>query len=180
MLTAFAKFTHSRWSWLILATIALAMELCALYFQHIVELKPCVMCVYERLAMLLLIAAGLIGAIAPRMWLFRLSAYALWAVSAVWGLYLSIKHTGYQQPIDLTADPFAQGVATCDSFPTFPFDLPLDSWIPWLFAATGDCAEVVWQLFGLSMPEWLIVSFAVFSIAWLLFFPLQFFPKTKK
>lgn len=180
MLTALARFTHSRWSWLSMATIAFALELCALFFQYIMKLDPCVMCVYERLAMLLLIMAGLVGAIQPKLLFIRLSGYFLWVLGAIWGLYLAIKHTGYQKPLDLNADPFAGGgMASCESAPNFPFSLPLDSWLPWLFEATGDCSEIAWQFLGYSMPQWLIVSFAVFCLAWLIFFPLQFFPKEK-
>ncbi|MCP4321269.1 MAG: disulfide bond formation protein DsbB [Psychromonas sp.] len=156
MLSTLKNLSTQRWPWLLLAFSAFAMELCALYFQHIMELEPCVMCVYERITMLGLIVAGLIGASAPQNLFVRLIAFAVWAVSAVWGLLLAIEHTDYQ----MNPSPFA----TCDFFPNFPTWAPLHEWLPWLFNPTGDCADVVWQFFGYSMPQWLIVSFTIYTV----------------
>ena len=44
---------------------AFALESTALYFQYGMGLQPCVLCVYERLAMVGLFIAGFIGALAP-------------------------------------------------------------------------------------------------------------------
>lgn len=59
-------FSKSRLSWLLLLFIILAFEATALYFEHVMLLAPCVMCIYERVAMLGIAVAALIGAIAPR------------------------------------------------------------------------------------------------------------------
>jgi len=106
--------------------------------------------------MLGLIVAGLIGASAPQNLIVRLIAFGVWAISAVWGLLLALEHTDYQ----MNPSPFA----TCDFFPNFPSWAPLHEWLPWLFNPTGDCADIVWQFFGYSMPQWLIVSFAIYSV----------------
>lgn len=160
MLATLKNLSKQRWSWLLLAASALSLELCALYFQHVMLLEPCVMCVYERLSMLGILLAGLLGAIAPGFILLRLSAFLLWAVSAVWGLLLAIQHTDYQ----LNPSPFA----TCDFFPNFPTWAPLHEWFPWLFNPTGDCSKIVWQFFGYSMPQWLIVSFSVYILLFII------------
>ncbi|WP_250665767.1 disulfide bond formation protein B, partial [Escherichia coli] len=49
-----------------------------LYFQHVMKLQPCVMCVYERVALLGIMVAGLIGAIAPRNMVIRWVAILIW------------------------------------------------------------------------------------------------------
>ena len=54
-----ADLPERRWAWLALAASGLALEGCALYFQYVLELQPCVLCIYIRLATLGLIAAGL-------------------------------------------------------------------------------------------------------------------------
>ncbi len=41
-------------------------ELTALWFQHVMLLKPCVLCIYERCALFGVLGAALIGAIAPK------------------------------------------------------------------------------------------------------------------
>lgn len=143
-----------RSSWLLLAISALILELCALYFQHVMNLEPCVMCIYERITMLAIVVAGLIGAIAPKNLFVRLIAFAIWSIGAIWGLMLAIEHVHYQ----LYPSPFA----TCDFFPNFPTWLPLHEMMPWLFNPTGDCADIVWQFFDYSMPQWLIVSFTIY------------------
>lgn len=169
MFSKLIQFTRSRFAWLLLASLALGLETTALYFQHVMKLSPCVMCVYERLAMLLLVAAGVVGAIKPTFWLIRLIGFALWGTGSIWGLMLAIRHTDYQ----LNPSIFN----TCEAIPTFPFNLPLEQWIPWLFAPSGECSDIVWSFLGLSMPQWLIPIFILFSLACLLFFPLQFFYK---
>lgn len=156
MLSNLKSLSVQRWPWLLLAFSALILELCALYFQHVMKLEPCVMCVYERITMLGIMLAGLVGAVAPKSMFIRLTAFSLWAVSAVWGLLLAIEHTDYQ----MNPSPFA----TCDFFPNFPSWAPLHEWLPWLFNPTGDCTDIVWQFFGYSMPQWLIVSFTLYSV----------------
>ncbi|PKH01195.1 disulfide bond formation protein DsbB [Psychromonas sp. MB-3u-54] len=150
-----------RWSWLLLAASALSLELSALYFQHVMHLEPCVMCVYERLAMLGILSAGLLGASAPNNVFIRLCAFLLWGISAVWGTLLAIKHTDYQ----LHPSPFF----TCDFFPDFPAWAPLHEWLPWLFNPTGDCSDIVWQFLDYSMPQWLIVSFSIYTLLFVIF-----------
>lgn len=155
-LSTLKQLSVQRWPWLLLASSALVLEICALYFQHVMKLEPCVMCVYERLTMLAIIFAGIIGAINPQSVIIRLFAFATWAVGAVWGLLLAIEHTGYQ----MNPSPFA----TCDFYPNFPSWLPLHEMLPWLFNPSGDCADIVWQFLGYSMPQWLIVSFAIYCL----------------
>lgn len=156
MLFTLKNLSKQRWPWLLLAASALGLELCALYFQHVLKLEPCVMCVYERLTMIGIILTGLIGAIAPQNLILRLTAFVCWAVSAIWGTLLAIEHVNYQ----FNPSPFA----TCDFLPNFPNWAPLHQWVPWLFNPTGDCAEIVWQFFGYSMPQWLLVSFVIYCI----------------
>ena len=171
MLSVLKQLSTRRGPWLLLAFSALVLELCALYFQHVMKLEPCVMCVYERVTMLGIIVAGLTGAIAPQYLIVRLMAFGLWAVNAIWGLLLAIEHTDYQ----MNPSPFA----TCDFFPNFPSWAPLHEWLPWLFNPTGDCSDIVWQFFGYSMPQWLIVSFAVYSALFAFILITSFLPGQK-
>jgi len=153
------QLSVQRWPWILLAISALTLELTALYFQHVMKLEPCVMCIYERITMLAIVAAGLIGASAPQNILVRLIAFAVWALGAIWGMLLAIEHTDYQ----LNPSPFA----TCDFYPNFPQWLPLHEWMPWLFNPTGDCSDIVWTFLNYSMPQWLIVSFGVYTLIFL-------------
>ncbi|MFN6972746.1 MAG: disulfide bond formation protein B, partial [Rheinheimera sp.] len=55
--------------------------------------------------------------------------------------------------------------SSCGIFPDFPTWLPLHEWIPEVFKPTGMCGEILWTLFGYSMPFWMRITFALFFIA---------------
>lgn len=156
MLTYFKELSISRSAWLLLTASCTALEATALYFQHGMGLNPCVMCIYERLALLAILIAGIIGFLAPRKTLVRWLALLLGLFGSIKGLSLAIKHTDYQ----LNPAPWNQ----CSPFVDFPETLPLNKWFPDLFEATGkgDCGKVVWQFLDLSMPQWLIAIFSAY------------------
>lgn len=151
------QITTKRRSWLLLFVVATSFELTALFFQYVMGFQPCVMCIYQRTAMLGIAFAGLIGAVAPANVLCRLAGYLLWGYSAVKGLLLAIEHVGIQT----NPSPFF----TCDFAPDFPQWLKLDQLIPAFFQATGDCADISWVFAGYSMSQWMIVIFAGFIVA---------------
>ena len=89
MLKFFKTLSVQRSGWLLLIISALVLEGIALYFQYGMELQPCVMCVYERVALFGLAFAGLFGLIAPRFLIVRLLALLIGFVRVVKGLFLS-------------------------------------------------------------------------------------------
>lgn len=171
MLHFLNRCSRGRGAWLLLAFAAVVLELTALYFQHVMMLKPCVMCIYERCALFGVMLAALVGALAPATPL-RFVAMAGWIYSAWEGIRLSWEHT----MIQLHPSPFA----TCDFAARFPSWLPLDKWLPSVFVATGDCAEKQWEFLSLSMPQWLVVVFAIFMLIALLVVLAQFFPPRRR
>jgi protein dithiol:quinone oxidoreductase len=159
MLRFLNRSSRGRSAWLLLAFGALALELMALYFQHVMHLYPCVLCIYERTALFGVMAAGVLGAMAPAT-SFRYLAILLWIYSSWAGLKLAWQHTMMQ----LHPSPFY----TCDLFVSFPSWLPLDSWFPAIFQASGDCSAKQWSFLTLEMPQWLVGIFAFYLIAGLL------------
>ncbi|STJ55445.1 disulfide bond formation protein B [Escherichia coli] len=81
MLRFLNQCSQGRGAWLLMAFTALALELTALWFQHVMLLKPCVLCIYERCALFGVLGAALIGAIAPKTPL-RYVAMVIWLYSA--------------------------------------------------------------------------------------------------
>ncbi|RCU50387.1 MULTISPECIES: disulfide bond formation protein DsbB [Corallincola] len=154
MITQIGNWPTQRWPWLLLGGSALALELCALFFQYGMDLAPCIMCIYERVAMLGIMLTGLITAISPQLLWLRLLGFCGWLVSAGWGLILAWEHVQLQ----LYPSPFH----TCDFEPNFPEWLQLHKLLPIFFEATGDCGEIAWSFLGWSMPQWLVVSFIVY------------------
>ncbi|WP_299013549.1 disulfide bond formation protein DsbB [uncultured Photobacterium sp.] len=165
-------FSKSRLSWLLLFGFIVFFELCALFFQHVMKLDPCVMCIYERVAMMGIAFAALFGLIAPQNTIIRWTALAAWGYGAYRGLELTREHVGYQ----FNPSPFA----TCDLFVQFPEWAPLNQWVPWMFEASGDCSKVVWSFLGQSMPQWLVVIFAANLVALAVIVIAQFFGKKEQ
>ncbi|GLX80059.1 disulfide bond formation protein B [Thalassotalea insulae] len=152
----FSNLSVNKNAWLLLALSALALEFAALFFQYILDLKPCIMCIYQRVAIWAIFLAGIIGYFGCQQVLFRLIAYAFWGVGAIWGLLIAIEHVEIQS----STTSFLFG---CEIIPNFPQWAPLHEWLPSLFAATGDCGEISWQFLGYSMPQWMIVVYGLYS-----------------
>ena len=171
MLLFLQTLPQKRAAWLLLAFTALILELCALYFQHVLDLAPCVMCVYERLVIVGLLFAGLLGAIDPKITIIRWAAFALWGYSAVRGIFLAIEHVDYQ------FNPSAFN--TCDFFPNFPTWAPLHEWMPWMFHPTGDCSDASWTMLSYTMPQWLVFAFVLYISAFIVVISSSLFTKNK-
>ncbi|MGR3807440.1 disulfide bond formation protein DsbB [Pasteurella testudinis] len=146
----------SRGSWFLLLLSCVAFEGAGLYFQHVMKLEPCVMCIYERVAILGIALAAVFAMLAPRLLLVRLLALAIGLFSAVKGLLLALQHTDYQ----LNPAPWNQ----CPLMVEFPTTLPLNKWLPQMFEAYGSCSELQWSFLGFAMPQWLIVIFAAYIL----------------
>ena len=110
-----AELATKRTPWLLLAVISLAFEITALFFQYNMGLEPCIMCIYQRTAVLGLLAAGVIGAINPQNMVVRLVAFATWGVSSIWGYFIAKEHIAMQN----NTDPFAFSCAFEPNFPSF-------------------------------------------------------------
>ena len=158
--------SQKRFTWMLLALSALLLELTALYFQYgEMELQPCVLCIYERTAVMGIFLAGVIGAIAPQLLIFRYSGSLLWGSSAAWGLMLALEHSGIQQN---------SMTASCDFIAKFPAWGKLDEWFPLLFNPTGFCDEIQWQFFGYTMPQTMIGIYVLYLLGLVVVIASQF------
>ncbi|MFD2165923.1 disulfide bond formation protein DsbB [Thalassotalea euphylliae] len=151
-----SNLATNKKAWVLLAITALGLELAALFFQYVMDLKPCIMCVYQRVAIWAIFFAGIVGCLAPGQLLFRLIGYGLWGVGAIWGLLIALEHVDMQSA---TLSLFF----SCEFTPNFPSWAPLHEWIPFLFEATGDCGEISWEFLGYSMPQWMVVVYGVYT-----------------
>ncbi|MDV7103982.1 disulfide bond formation protein DsbB [Vibrio sp. TH_r3] len=147
--SALNTFSKTRLSWLLLFFFIVFFIACAYTFQHLMALDPCVMCIYERIAMIGIGISALFAAINPQIILFRWLGILAWGATSLKGLLLALEHVSYQNNIFATCSPLL-----------FPDWAPLNKWLPSFFEATGSCSEVVWQFVTLSMPQWLVVIFA--------------------
>lgn len=166
MVKLFRTWSMHRKPWLVLALSTVAFEFAALYFQYGKKLEPCVMCVYERTAMLGIFVSAIFAFISPRWLLFRLIGTVGFIASSAWGLLLAWQHTQLQ----LHPSPFA----TCSPYPHFPSWLKLNDWLPWMFQPHGDCSVIVWKLMDWSMPQWLVIAFGIYLVMALVILSGQF------
>lgn len=145
-------FSISRKSWLLLALVCLGLEVSAIYFQYGMNLSPCVMCIYERVAILGILITGILGAMAPKCRYWRVICLILWLAISIKGLMLGLEHVDYQK------NPFLLQCGLSAKFPAF---LPLDQIFPAFFRPYGLCSDVVWSFLNLSMAEWIVVIFCI-------------------
>ena len=114
-MTALHKLSNwpdKKLPWLILLLSAFCFEVTALYFQYAMGLEPCIMCIYQRTAMLGIFFAGVIGFLSNKHWFGRLLAFGIWGVSAIWGMLIAIEHVDIQ-----TSTSF---FTVCEIVPNFP------------------------------------------------------------
>lgn len=143
-------------AWGLLFGSALCFEIAALYFQHVMDLQPCIMCIYQRTAVFGIMCAAIPAMILNNL-ITRLIGFLGWGISAIWGLLIAIEHVDIQTAVN----PF---FATCEFVPNFPSWAPLHEWLPNIFGATGDCGTIDWSFFDLSMPQWMIVIFSIYTV----------------
>lgn len=164
------RWSRSRSAWLILALSALTLEIMALGLQYGWQLQPCVLCVYQRAGLAGIIAAGLVGAIAPPSPL-RLVAILGWIIASAKTMSIAWEQTLLQLHPPL--------FATCDFMARFPDWLPLDRWLPVVFTAGGSCLDHTWTLLSLSMPQWVVGLTSVYLVVALLVLVAQL-PRFKR
>ena len=155
---AIHRWQSLRATWLIMLGTATSLELCALGFQYIMNLQPCELCVYQRLAVMMLMFAPLIMMTAPDNLFVRIAGYGTWLWGAVYGLEKAMIQTSDYANFD----PLN---TTCNFRPVFPFDLPLYEWLPSVFMPTGICGEDSWIFLGFNMAQWMVLIFGIYILA---------------
>ena len=161
MLNTLIQFSQSRKAWLILGSSAFALEMAALFFQYVMKLDPCVMCIYQRLAVFGIVFAGIVGSLGHQSRIIRGLAVLIWGISAGYGLKLALSL------VDMQTDP--SPFATCSFLPEFPSWMPLHEWLPSIFMPTGMCTDQPWEMMGVTMGQWMIVAFSLYLLALVVF-----------
>lgn len=139
----------------LVAATSIALILVALFMQHVVGLNPCPLCIFQRIAYLLLaIAAGLAAWRAPRP-----SARAFGVVGVILALIgagLAAWHVRLMQvPESLSCGPGLG--AMLENF-------PLTQILPRIFRGSGDCADASAVLLGLSLAGWSLIGFLTLTL----------------
>ncbi|MDH3265685.1 MAG: disulfide bond formation protein B [Gammaproteobacteria bacterium] len=123
----------------------------ALYAQYGLQLDPCPLCVLQRVAVIGLGVVFFLAAIhGPLGWGRQIYAVFL-AIFALPGSGVAAWHVRLQ---NLPADQ----VPACGPGLDYMLEnFPLADALRMVFKGSGECAEVVWQFLGLSMPAWVLI-----------------------
>lgn len=123
----------------------------ALFAQHVLLLEPCPLCVLQRVAVISIGIVFLIAALHDSTGFSRIIYAGLLALAAAGGLAIAGRHAWLQQlPEDQVP---ACGPGLDYMLETFP----LGEALKMVFSGSGECAEIVWQFLGLSMPAWVVL-----------------------
>lgn len=130
-----------------------------LYLQHVVHLDPCPLCILQRIAFIAIGAIALLAVVhnpKQRGWTVYGGLLTLFSLAgggiAAWQVYLQ------HLPKNL--------VPQCGPGLDYMLEaLPLSKILPLIFKGSGECAEVTWTFFTLSIAEWALGWFVLFAAA---------------
>ena len=140
----------------LLGTACLGSIIVALFLEHYLLLKPCLLCYAQRFCVYLLIFVSLIAFLHKNQSLFFFRTYLMVASSIILiGSSLSIRQLYLQSlPNDL--------VPTCGPDLEYLLEtLPVLEVLLIAIKGDGNCAEVLWSFLGISIPGWLLIAFIV-------------------
>jgi disulfide bond formation protein DsbB len=135
----------------------------AYYLQYAESLKPCALCILQRVAYYTIALVSLVVAIInPKQIWQKIFAAAL-SVISLSGLLITARQTWLQY--------FALTDTGCGPNLNFMLqNFPLSQIVKTLFYGAGDCAAVTWRFVGLSMAEWSVLFFCGFLAVFLYLF----------
>lgn len=154
--------------WLFAAGCALCAALLAtaLYFQHVMGLEPCPLCIFQRVFVIALGAVMLLAAIHNPARTGRRVYGALVLLFAGLGVVVAGRHVWLQSL------PPEQVPACGPGLDYMLENFPLTQALALVFKGSGECAEVQWTFLGLSIPGWTLLVFAgLFLFGLLLLLP---------
>jgi len=150
-----AIFTQRRLGNFIGFVVCICLMAYALYAQHVLQLEPCPLCIFQRIAVM---ATGVIFLLAflhhPKSNAGATLYGVFISVAALCGILIASRHIWIQaQPPGTVA---ACG-ATLDYMMQY---MPVSKVISKVLMGSGECAEVNWRFLDLSMPWWVLFACA--------------------
>ena len=131
----------------------------ALYVQYALYLDPCPLCIFQRVAFIVMGVFFLLGALHNPGRAGRKIYAVLVGVGASAGIGVAGRHVWLQS---LPADQ----VPACG--PSLDYMLeafPIGKTLQMVFTGSGECANADWHFLGLAMPAWTLIMFVVLGLA---------------
>ena len=137
----------------------IALMVFGLSLEYIQGLEPCPLCVFQRIAYILIGLIALIGATHNPKDLFLVIYKFLIIITAITGALIAGRQVWLQHlPPELVPEC---GPGLDYMLNVFPF---ADA-IRMILSGSGECAEVQWRFIGLSIAEWSLIMFIGITVA---------------
>ena len=137
----------------------IALMVFGLYLEYIQGLEPCPLCVFQRIAYILIGLIALIGATHNPKDLFLVIYKFLIIITAITGALIAGRLVWLQHlPPEL--------VPECGPGLDYMLNVfPLSDAIKMILSGSGECAEVKWRFIGFSIAEWSLIMFIGITVA---------------
>lgn len=143
------------------AIITVFVLFASFYFEYAMGLQPCPLCVMQRICVFVLL--GLMGLSLRTLKKAHIVSFMQFLVACA-GLYFSLRQLWLQSLPPEQAPACMPGLDVLIQY--FPWQAIAKA----LFWGAGDCAEVKWTMFGISMPGWTAMYFLFMAIMGLFLF----------
>lgn len=160
-----ARFFSGRTGYFLGFIVSFGFVVYGLVIQQKYNLDPCPLCIFQRIAFLVMGAFFLLTALHNPAQTGRKVYGVLHFVTAMVGIGIAVRHIWIQ------ANP-EKVMAECGAgfdyiFETFPLKKALDL----VFKGTGECSSIDWTMLGMTIPQWSLIAFIGLAIyaAWLAF-----------
>jgi len=131
----------------------------ALYAQHVLGLNPCPLCIFQRVAVIVVGVLFLLAALHNPRGKGSIVHAVLISLAALLGIGIAARHVWIQ------AQP-PGSVAACGADLDYLLEiLPATEVINKVLTGSGECGKVDWTLLGLTMPMWVMISLVLLA-AW--------------
>lgn len=130
-----------------------------LYLEHVRNLEPCPLCVFQRVAFVAVMLIAVLAAIHNPGNFMRPVYPALLIIAGLAGAGIAARQIWLQRLPPELAPECGPGLEYM--LEAFPFMEALRM----ILSGSGECAEVQWTFLGLSIPEWSLAWFIMIVIA---------------
>jgi len=131
-----------------------AMAAALFYFQHYLGLEPCPLCIFQRISVMALGLIFFLGLLFGPTGMARRFFGLLLTATALTGIGIATRHLWlqYGPHEELGCGPGLEYMLET---------MPINEVIQDVLKGTGDCGEIVWSLFGISIPGWTLLLLLV-------------------
>jgi len=147
--------SYSRWYWGLALATGIALLSVALFFQHVLGERPCLLCIQVRIWVVLFVIASFVGLLVRRHRLMNSIAHLSIVLIALGLVDRSYQLLGTERGFIFGDCGFDLGL---------PNWFLIDQWLPSLFYVETACGYTPELIFGITMAEALMV----FSVVLLL------------